>query len=215
MSEGIDLRIVSVEKGYEVAGAQQLSIHTTRGTIPMILHAAAEAQRAAICVSGAIGGLDGPAFLYPRLGLEMPKRGISIARINYRMPNEFGDCVLDTMAGLAVLGRLGHRQIATIGHSFGGAVAINAATISPVVTTVIALSSQLAGAHVASELAPRPLLLIHGDADEILPHASSEAIYERAKEPKTIRIVHGASHRLSEAADEIFNLTSDWLLNRI
>ena len=34
--------------------------------------------------------------------------------------------------------------------------------VSPIVTTVIALSSQLAGAHVAGELAPKPLLLIHG-----------------------------------------------------
>lgn len=215
MSEGLDLRITGVENGDEIAGARRLAIHTTRGDITMILHTAPEAQRAAICVSGAIGGYDGPAFLYPRLGLEMPRRGISIARINYRMPNEFGDCVLDTLAGMAVLGKLGHARIATIGHSFGGAVAINAGSISPAVTTVIALSSQLAGAHVANELAPRPLLLIHGDADTILPHQSSEAIYERANEPKTIKIMHGAGHRLSEAADEIYELTSDWLLNRV
>jgi alpha-beta hydrolase superfamily lysophospholipase len=214
MSEGLDLRITGVENGDEIAGARRLAIQTTRGTIPMILHAAPEAQRAALCLSGAIGGYDGPAFLYPRLGLEMPRQGVSIARINYRAPNEFGDCVLDAMAGLAVLGRLGHTRMATVGHSFGGAVAINAGTISPAVTAVVALSSQLAGAHVAGELAPRPLLLIHGDADTILPHQSSEAIFERAGEPKTIKIIRGAGHRLSEAADEIFDLTADWLLHR-
>jgi alpha-beta hydrolase superfamily lysophospholipase len=214
MSEGLDLRITGVEKGDEIAGAQQLAIHTTRGTIPMIIHAAPDSQRAAICVSGALGGYDGPAFLYPRLGLEMPRQGVTIARINYRMPNEFGDCVLDTLAAIAVLGKLGHTRIATIGHSFGGAVAINAGSINPTVSAVIALSSQLAGAHVAGELSPRPLLLIHGDADTILPHQSSEAIYERAREPKTIKIVHGAGHRLSEAEDEIFDLTVDWLLHR-
>jgi alpha-beta hydrolase superfamily lysophospholipase len=215
MSEGIDLRITGVDNGYEIAGTRHLLIHTTRGNIPMLLHVGAEAQRAAICVSGALGGLDGPAFLYPRLGLELPRRGMTIARLDYRAPNEFDECLLDTMAGLSVLTRLGHQRIATIGHSFGGAVAINAATMSQAVTAVVALSSQLAGAHVVNEVAPRPLLLIHGSADTILPPQSSEAIYERALEPKTLKIIPGADHRLTEAADEVFDLTADWLLHRV
>jgi hypothetical protein len=211
MSGEIDLKITDVEPGEEIAGARRLTINTTRGAIAMVLHASAEVGRAALCVGGALGGFDGPAMLYPRLGRDLPARGISIARIHYRHPNEFGECVLDTLAGLAFLTGVGHKRVALLGHSFGGAVAINAGTLSPAVTTVIALSSQLAGAHVVHDLAPRPLLLIHGDADEILPHQSSEAIFERAQEPKTIRIIHGAGHRLSEAADEIERLTSDWL----
>jgi pimeloyl-ACP methyl ester carboxylesterase len=215
MSEGIDLRIMGVDNGYEIAGTRQLVIRTTRGNIPMLLHAGAEAERAALCVSGALGGFDGPAFLYPRLGLALPRRGMSIARLDYRAPNEFDECLLDTMAALSVLARLGHQRVAMVGHSFGGAVAINAATISPAVTAVVALSSQLAGAHVVNEVAPRPLLLIHGDADTILPHQSSEAIFERALEPKTLKIIPGADHRLAEAADEVFDLTADWLLHRV
>src|ERR1039458_1222419 len=97
MSDGINLRITGVEPGPEVAGARWLQIQTTRGPIPMILHRAAEPGRAALCVSGAIGGYDGPAILYARLGLDLPKKGIAIARINYRAPNDFGECVLDTM----------------------------------------------------------------------------------------------------------------------
>jgi fermentation-respiration switch protein FrsA (DUF1100 family) len=76
---------------------------------------------------------------------------------------------------------------------------------------VIALSSQLAGAHVAGELAPKPLLLIHGGADTILPHESSQALYDRAGEPRTIRILPGVGHGLAEAQDEVFALVSDWL----
>src|SRR6266481_4146234 len=167
------------------------------------LLAAPEKGRAALCVSGAIGGFDGPAMLYPRLGLTMPREQITVARLNYRAPNEFGECLVDAMAALTFLGGIGHERVALIGHSFGGAVAINAGTLSPLVTTVIALSSQLAGAHVAGELAPKPLLLIHGNADTILPHESSQALYDRAGEPKTIKILPGVSHRLSEAADEV------------
>ncbi len=215
MDEGLTLRITSVEPGDEIAGARKVTIVTTRGPISVVLHAAPEKGRAALCVSGAIGGFDGPAMLYPRLGLTMPREQITVARVNYRAPNEFGECLVDAMAALTFLGGIGHQRVALIGHSFGGAVAINAGTLSPLVTTVIALSSQLAGAHVAGELAPKPLLLIHGNADAILSHESSQALYDRAGEPKTLKILPGVGHRLSEAADEVFDLVRDWLLKKI
>lgn len=215
MSDGINLRIVGIDPGPEVAGARWLKIQTTRGPIPMILHAAAEPGRAALCVSGAIGGYDGPATLYARLGLDLPKKGISIARINYRAPNDFGECVLDTMAGIAFLKGTGYPRTAIIGHSFGGAVAINAGTLSPTVSTVIAISSQLAGAHPVGELAPKPLLLVHGTADTILSHQCSEMLYERAGEPKTMKLFPGAGHILIEVGDELTALVSDWLLEKV
>ena len=215
MDEGLTLRITSVEPGDEIAGARKVTIVTTRGPIPVMLHAAPEKGRAALCVSGAIGGYDGPAMLYPRLGLAMPREQITVARLNYRAPNEFGECLVDALAALTFLGGIGHERIALLGHSFGGAVAINAGTLSPLVATVIALSSQLAGAHVVGELAPKPLLLIHGDADTILSHESSQALYDRAGEPKTLKILPGVGHRLSEAADQVFDLVSDWLRQKI
>jgi len=213
--DGINLRITGIEPGQEVAGARWLKIQTTRGPIPMILHAAAEPGRAALCVSGAIGGYDGPATLYARLGLDLPRKGISIARVNYRMPNEFGECVLDTLAALTFLKGTGYQRAAVIGHSFGGAVAINAGTLSPIVSTVVAISSQLAGAHTVGELAPRPLLLIHGTADTILPQQCSEMLYERAGEPKTIKLYPGGSHILNEVGNELTELVSDWLMQKI
>ncbi|HSY79883.1 MAG TPA: hypothetical protein VK884_09750, partial [Verrucomicrobiae bacterium] len=84
MEEGVTLRITGVEPGDEIAGARKITINTTRGAIPLVLHSAAEKGRAVLCVSGAIGGFDGPSMLYPRLGLEMPKRGLTIARLDYR-----------------------------------------------------------------------------------------------------------------------------------
>jgi alpha-beta hydrolase superfamily lysophospholipase len=213
--EGINLRITGIEPGPEVAGARWLQIQTTRGPIPMILHAAPEPGRATLCVSGAIGGYDGPAMLYAKLGLNLPKQGVSIARINYRLPNDFGECVLDTLAGLAFLKGTGYPRIAIIGHSFGGAVAINAGTLSPNVTTVIAISSQLAGGHTVGELAPKPLLLIHGMADAILSHQCSEMLYERAGEPKTMKLYPGAGHLMIECRKEMTELVSQWLLEKV
>jgi pimeloyl-ACP methyl ester carboxylesterase len=214
MDEGLDLRITGVEPGDEIAGARKIAIVTTRGRIPVLLHASPETGRAVLCVSGALGGFDGPALLYPRLGLAMPKRGITVARLDYRAPNEFGECLVDAMAALTFLGGVGHQRVTLIGHSFGGAVAINAGTLGSIVTTVIALSSQLAGAHVAGELAGRPLLLIHGVADTILSHESSQAIFDRAGEPKTLKLLPGVGHGLAEAGDEVFQLVSDWIVEK-
>src|SRR5262249_49644029 len=177
-----------------------------------ILHAAPEPARVALCVCGAIGGFDGPCQLYPWLGLELPRIGIAIARIDYRAPNEFGECVLDTMAALSFLRGIKYQRAALVGHSFGGAVVINAGTLAPFVSTVVALSSQMGGAHVVNDLAPRPLLLLHGTADTILPHQSSEAIYERAQEPKTLKLMPGADHRFSGFGDELFSCVKDWLI---
>src|SRR5579885_1078123 len=215
MSGELSLRIVGIEAGDEIEGARRLTLHTTRGAIAMVFHGAAKPSRAALCVSGAIGGLEGPAGLYPRLGAEMPKLGVGVARIDYRHPNEFGECLLDAMAGVSFLRAMGYERAAIVGHSFGGAVAINAGTLAASVTTVVALSSQLAGAHVVEELAPRPLLLVHGTADTILPHQSSEAIFERAREPKTLKLFAGADHRFGGFGDELYMTVSRWLVESI
>jgi len=38
-----------------------------------------------------------------RLGRDLPSQGILVARMNYRLPDEFDECLLDTMAALAFL----------------------------------------------------------------------------------------------------------------
>ena len=43
---------------------------------------------------------------------------------------------------------------------------------------------------------------------------SSQALYDRAGEPKTIKIIPGVGHGLAEAKDEVFDLVSDWLITK-
>ena len=44
------------------------------------------------------------------------------------------------------------------------------------------------------QISPRPLFLIHGDHDTVVPVWMSHALYEKAREPKKLWIVPGADH---------------------
>jgi alpha-beta hydrolase superfamily lysophospholipase len=43
-------------------------------------------------------------------------------------------------------------------------------------------------------LSPRPLLLIHGDADTIIPVSHAQQLFDTAREPKELWVVQGAEH---------------------
>ena len=45
-----------------------------------------------------------------------------------------------------------------------------------------------------ANIAPRPLLLIHGTRDKTIPFSMSEALFEKAREPKRFLKVEGADH---------------------
>ena len=109
----------------------------------------------------------------------------------------------------------GYRGVALVGHSFGGAVVISAGALSPTVTAVVAMSSQTYGTDLAPRVSPRPLLLVHGMADEILPHACSQSIYERALEPKDLRLYPNCRHGLDECREQVDADVVDWLVRQL
>jgi fermentation-respiration switch protein FrsA (DUF1100 family) len=45
-----------------------------------------------------------------------------------------------------------------------------------------------------AKISPRPILLIHGDADTVVPAWTSQRLYERAKDPKRLWIIKGVGH---------------------
>lgn len=47
-----------------------------------------------------------------------------------------------------------------------------------------------------SYISPRPLLIIHGDEDEVVPVGHARQLYRRAGEPRELAIIQGAGHRL-------------------
>ncbi len=208
----LDLRLLRVAaQPADTPGTFRIMLDTTRGEIEGVLHAVEGGTSAIVCVGGAMGGIDGPADgLYGRLPELLESSAVTVLRLNYRKPNEFEECVLDVLAGCSFLKGIGATDLALIGHSFGAAVVIKAGELAPLVRAVVSLSPQLYGTRQVEQLG-KPLLLVHGMADNILSHEASEDIYRRAVEPKRIVLLADAGHSLIQAKDEVDALLAEWL----
>ena len=191
---------------------------TSGGPIELRYYAVPGATRTAIFVGGAGGGYDTPVcgWLYPRMCEALQRDGITALRVRYRHPNDLDESVLDVLAGIGFLEAEGVTSVALVGHSFGGAVVINAAAISRTVRTCIPMTTQSYGAEPAWRLGPRcSILLVHGTADEILPPSCSEYVFRIAKEPKKLVLKEGARHGLGEWADDLPDILRDWITRHL
>ena len=56
------------------------------------------------------------------------------------------------------------------------------------------LSTRYDAVDAVDKIAPRPILFIHGDADNVVPVEMSKKLFAAAKEPKELWIVPGAGH---------------------
>jgi len=194
----------------------QVTLATQRGSIECIYHSAVNSDCCVIWLCGALGGLDGPSFgIFKILSEQIVEDNISSLRLHYSNPGKFESCVEDTLEGIEYLKQKKINRIALVGHSFGGAVAIQTGTQSLLVKAVVGLASQTYGAQKVSLLSPRPLLLIHGERDRNLPSRCSELIYQWAKEPKELIILKNNGHFLREAHHELTLLLRQWLTTEL
>ena len=191
---------------------QGLLFHTDRGDVRAILHEAPDSHQAVIWVCGARGGFRGPGpGTYPRLSEEFIDRGITSLRLDYRLPNSLAECTLDLLVGVSFFKGTGYDPVVLVGHSFGGAVVIAAGAATPHVTGVVALSPQTYGAHGASHLSPRSLLVVHGKSDTRLSYSCAVQIHDWAREPKQLVLYDGAEHGLRECREELEELLRQWI----
>ncbi|MBP2294887.1 alpha/beta hydrolase [Azospirillum rugosum] len=213
LSAEIDER---VEEGYH-----PVRLDSDRGTIEARFTPAPEGKGlkgdlAVIWVGGIGGGFDTPARgLYPRLAADLTQAGIASLRIRFRNPHDLEEAVYDVLCGLTFLGQQGIHHTALVGHSFGGAVVIQAAASNRgAVCTVVTLASQGFGADPVKDLAC-PILLIHGEADEILTPMCSIHVHRMAREPKKLVLMPGAGHCLDETAEAVCREVRDWLTEKL
>lgn len=212
-AEGLGALAVQGSQQVEVhAGLWHLELFARSGLLTVLWHGPLDAPNAVITCGGAVGSLLGPArALYHRLGEAWAEMGIATLRVGYRRPGDLGGCTTDAVAGIDLALLQGAERVVTIGHSFGGAVALRAAAARRAAAAgVVTLATQAGGAEAAEELDGCPMLLVHGGRDEVLPHAASELVRMLAPHAELV-ILPTAGHGLVEAADEVFDRLRAWV----
>ena len=201
------------------AGGRALGLQTERGDVPCLYHAGRAGTGAVIWVGGFDGGFDGPADgIYATLAEDLLEDGVGSLRLSYRVlgsPGNVEEAVYDVLAGVSFLSGEGAGRIGLVGHSFGGAVVISAAALSTEVSAVVTMSTQTAGTALTPRVAPRPLLLIHGEEDRRLSPDCSRYVYRMAGEPKELVILPGARHSLRQRRGELRRLLRRWLIEKL
>lgn len=205
------LRVIAVQEKSVTPTLDHVEMYTLEGLVTLLWHGPRDAHDVVLMCGGAMGGLLGPAEgLYPDLGVTFAAAGIGTIRVGYRTPNDLDRCVLDLAAAADIAGRVGARRFVTVGHSFGGAVALNTGiALGRHAAGVVTLATQSAGCEHA-ELLGAPLLLVHGDADELLPPMASEMVRMLAGHGE-LDLVPGAGHLLKEAGVHLRARLGEWI----
>lgn len=190
-------------------------VYTARGLLTGLVHDPVEAPATAAAIvmcGGAMGGLLGPGHgLYQVLGERWAGRGVRVVRIDYRRPNDLDRCAHDLACGVEWARDAGASRVVVMGHSFGGAVAVRTAVVMPgSVVGVVTLATQSAGCEVAGALGSRPLLLFHGDRDELLPAESSRLVQMIAGSGEVV-LLPGDGHLLANSDGAIIERLDHWL----
>lgn len=194
---------------------RHVEIYTMHGLLTLLWHGDPEAENVVLMMGGAMGGLLGPSDgLYPDLGERFAAHGIGTIRIGYRKPNHLPRCVHDVCAAADLASRSGAARFVTVGHSFGGAVAVQAGTVlAEHCRGVVTLSTQSAGCEEAEHL-QAPLLLVHGMLDELLPAHTSELVRMIAGQGE-LMILPEDGHLLDKSRAEILAKLCDWIPIRL
>lgn len=68
-----------------------------------------------------------------------------------------------------------------------------------------------------SKISPRPLLIVHGTRDQVVPFDHAERLYEAAGEPKSLYVVEDADHTFSrwELQWKVINHTVEWFAKNL
>lgn len=189
-------------------------VYTARGLLTVMTHEPTEGHHPAAIVAcgGALGGVLGPGHaLYHHLGERWAARGVRFVRVGYREPNQLDQCAHDLACGVEMARDSGAERIVVMGHSFGGAVAVRVAVVMPVsVAGVVTFATQSAGCEVAGALAGRPLLLFHGDRDELLPPEASHVVAAIAGHGEVV-MLPGDGHLLGRSDASITERLDEWL----
>ncbi|MFO6419593.1 alpha/beta hydrolase [Hylemonella sp. W303a] len=67
----------------------------------------------------------------------------------------------------------------------------------------------------APRISPVPLLLVHGDRDDVIPLHHARQLYEAAREPKTLWVIEGAAHIQALEQPQVRDRWVAWLESQL
>ncbi|MEM9034386.1 MAG: alpha/beta hydrolase [Actinomycetota bacterium] len=209
------LDVLAVQEATIAPGLRHIEMYTLGGLLSLWWHGDRHSNDVVLACGGAMGGALGPAdSVYHRLGVTFAEEGIATIRVGYRRPNDLDACTHDLLAAADLAARQGAERFVTVGHSFGGAVAVRAAVALEARTVgVVTLATQVAGCEEGEVLEGKvPVLLLHGDRDRILPAAASQMVHFLVG--GELHVLNGADHLLVEVADEVTERLRTWIPQR-
>lgn len=131
-------------------------------------------SRAVVCIDGGTAA-EVPGtwsasveWLVQRLAVGRPSLGFLEVRYRVKSWRQLERCIEDARAGVAAAREAGAAEVALLGFSMGGAVAVHVAG-DPAVSTVIALAPWLYPELDVSPLDGRRFAVLHGSLDRGLP----------------------------------------------
>lgn len=190
-------------------------IYCWDGLLTVLWHGPVDARDVVLACGGALGGVLGPGDgAYHDVGVELAAVGIATLRVGYRAPNDLDHCVHDLLAAAALATDRGAERFVVMGHSFGGAVAVQAGVhLGERTAGVVTLATQSAGCEEGEALAMAgvPVLLLHGANDSILPFFSSQMVQMLTGGELDIL---DTDHAFSGVGEELRNRLRTWIPDR-
>lgn len=182
--------------------------------VPAILHeprttpTTRQPPSAVVLVSGAGGGVAGPAGIYPSLADKITLLlSIPCIRLDYREPAQTGYCVADMQACFDYLrDHFGADRFVIVGWAFGGSPCFTVAAREPArVAGVATIASQTARTEGVARLSPRPMLLLHGEDDHVLAPSCSKMLFNQygIHGDREMKLYPGDDHGLTRHAAEV------------
>lgn len=192
-----------------------LEAYTMQGLLKLLWFGDGDAEDVVILLGGAMGGFSGPAgSMYLELGRHFAAAGRGVICCDYRRPDKMDLSLLDGAATADWAMRQGARRFVVVGHSFGGAIAVQLGTaLTAHCIGVATLATQSAGCENVAALAPTPLVLFHGDGDVILGPENS-AMVQALAGGGDLRIIPGADHGFATGRDEVRDQLVAWIDER-
>ena len=144
----------------------------------------------------------GPSSIYLSLAdkLASLKHPIPSLRLDYRFPARNKHCVRDVLTAMNLLeSEYKFSKFVLVGWSFGGAPVFTVGGMDQRVVGCATVASQTAGTEGIRDLAPRPVLLLHGTGDRTLSHSCSERLFKMYgdKGERELKLFEGDDHALT------------------